>query len=303
MRLSPFGHLVIAHVLLTAAVASLCYGLIDWHANGFSAEGIWLYDAGWQPHPVHFVALGIGLIAPALWDIFALTVAIGERRLDVNEAAQEGGAAASEPSAGEREGLAPRMEEPAEAASTTEEKPCAATAEHSLAPRTFFRPVNAADRREFLALTQDGRDFHSPWIKPPLTAHTFRAYLRRNERDDHLGFAICLRDGGEMVGVVNINHILGGALRSGTVAYFAAKKHAGKGYMREGLTQVKEHAFQELRLHRLEANIQPGNTASQALVRGCGFALEGVAPGFLYINGAWRDHERWAAVDEREELR
>ena len=319
MRLSPLGHLVIAHVLLTAAVASLCYGLIDWHANGFSAEGIWLYDAGWRPHPVHFVALGIGLIGPALWDIFALTVARGERRLDVTEAAQEGGAAAAsepsagereglaprmeEPSAGEREGLAPRMEEPAEAASTTEEKPRSATAEHALAPRTFFRPVNAADRREFLALTQDGRDFHSPWIKPPLTAHTFRAYLRRNERDDHLGFAICLRDGGEMVGVVNINHILGGALRSGTVAYFAAKQHAGKGYMREGLTQVKEHAFQELRLHRLEANIQPGNTASQALVRGCGFDLEGVAPRFLYINGVWRDHERWAAVDEREELR
>ena len=298
MSFSGLAHRVFAHLLLTAAVASLCYGLIDWHANAFSAQGIWLYDNGWRPHPVHFVAVGIALIAPALWDIFAMAFAAAERRIADAEAAEE-------PSAGEREGLAPRMEKPSDdAAQEHTEEPAEQQPDGaSTAPRTFFRPVNAGDRREFLALTQDGRDLHSPWIKTPLTAHTFRAYLRRNERDDHLGFAICLRDGGEMVGVVNINHIVGGALRTGSVAYFVAKQHAGKGYMREGLTQVKEHAFQELRLHRLEANIQPGNTASQALVRGCGFALEGIAPRFLYINGAWRDHERWAAVAEREELR
>ena len=287
MRLPLAGRVVIAYLLLAAAVASLSYGLIDWHANAFSAEGLWLYNNGWRPHAVHFIALGISLIAPALWDIFTLALAASERRYDA-EAAQERAADA--------------VPERAEG-TQTEEQPDSAGAAANAAPRTFFRPVNAADRSEFLALTQDGRDLHSPWIKTPLTAHTFRAYLRRNERDDHLGFAICLRDGGEMVGVVNINHIVGGALRTGTVAYFVAKQHAGKGYMREGLTQVKEHAFRELRLHRLEANIQPGNTASQALVRNCGFALEGIAPRFLYINGAWRDHERWAAVDEREELR
>lgn len=287
MRLPLAGRVVIAYLLLAAAVASLSYGLIDWHANAFSAEGLWLYNNGWRPHAVHFIALGISLIAPALWDIFTLALAASERRYDA-EAAQERDADA--------------VPERAEG-TQTEEQPDSARAAANAAPRTFFRPVNAADRSEFLALTQDGRDLHSPWIKTPLTAHTFRAYLRRNERDDHLGFAICLRDGGEMVGVVNINHIVGGALRTGTVAYFAAKQHAGKGYMREGLTQVKEHAFRELRLHRLEANIQPGNAASQALVRNCGFALEGIAPRFLYINGAWRDHERWAAVDEREELR
>ena len=287
MRLPLAGRVVIAYLLLAAAVASLSYGLIDWHANAFSAEGLWLYNNGWRPHAVHFIALGISLIAPALWDIFTLALAASERRYDAEAARKRDADAVPERAEGTQ----------------TEEQPDSARAAANAAPRTFFRPVNAADRSEFLALTQDGRDLHSPWIKTPLTAHTFRAYLRRNERDDHLGFAICLRDGGEMVGVVNINHIVGGALRTGTVAYFVAKQHAGKGYMREGLTQVKEHAFRELRLHRLEANIQPGNTASQTLVRNCGFALEGIAPRFLYINGAWRDHERWAAVDEREELR
>ncbi len=291
-------HLFVAYMLLVAAVASLSYGLIGWHATTFDMDGVWLYDNGWRPHPVHFVALGIGLAAPMLWDIFTLALAAGERQYDVKEQ-----------DARERASEAPPARAPSETsahaggASGVDAAHTASGKESPPGPHVFFRPVKAADRREFLALTQDSRDLHAPWIKAPLTAHTFKAYLRRVEGDDHAGFAICLRDGGEMVGVVNINNILGGALRAGTVAYFVAKQHAGKGHMREGLRQVKEHAFHELGLHRLEANIQPDNIASIALVRGCGFVLEGVSPRFLYINGAWRDHERWAAVDDREGLR
>lgn len=291
-------HLLIAYMLLIAAVASLTYGLIGWHASSFDMNGVWLYDNGWRPHPVHFVALGIGLAAPMLWDIFTLALTAGERQYD-----------AKERNAKKRADRAARTR-------VTSEKPASAggavvaAASHTASdqqsppsPRVFFRPITAADRAEFLQLTQDSRDFHAPWIKAPLTAHTFKAYLRRALGDDHAGYAICRRDGGEMVGVVNINNIIGGALRAGTLAYFVAEAQAGKGYMREGLTQVQEHAFQELRLHRLEANIQPDNVASIALVRSCGFVLEGTSSRFLYINGAWRDHERWAAVDDREGLR
>ena len=70
--------------------------------------------------------------------------------------------------------------------------------------------------------------------------------------------------------------------------------------MREAMELVLDHAFGPLALHRLEANIQPGNHASIALARGAGFRLEGYSPRYLLIGGQWRDHERYAlTVDER----
>ena len=71
--------------------------------------------------------------------------------------------------------------------------------------------------------------------------------------------------------------------------------------MAEGLALLLRHAFRELKLHRLEANIQPGNLASIELARRCGFRLEGFSPRYLKVGGRWRDHERWAIT--REEWR
>ena len=166
-------------------------------------------------------------------------------------------------------------------------------------PRIYIRDVKASDRRELLALNLASREMHYPWISPPLTAHMFKVYLRRTQRDDHAGYAICLRENHEIVGVININNIVQGALRSASVGYYVAQAQVGRGYMREGLTRIKEYAFGELGLHRLEANIQPANKASIRLVRSCGFVHEGLSRQFLYIEGAWRDHERWAAIDDR----
>ncbi len=171
------------------------------------------------------------------------------------------------------------------------------------ANRTYFRTVVSKDRRELLELARSSRELHWPWISPPMTPHMFKVYLRRTQREDHAGYVICRRDSDAIVGVVNVNNIVMGSFLSASLGYYAAQAHAGQGFMREGLLQLKEHLFRQLGLHRVEANIQPGNTASIALVRSCGFVREGLSRQFLYINGAWRDHERWAALHQREGLR
>ncbi len=107
---------------------------------------------------------------------------------------------------------------------------------------------------------------------------------------------VCLREDGAIIGFFNLSHITRGALQSAYLGYAVGKPYAGNRYMREGLDLVLRRAFLELGLHRIEANIQPGNHASIALARGAGFSREGFSRRYLKIGGRWRDHERWAIL-------
>jgi len=139
---------------------------------------------------------------------------------------------------------------------------------------------------------------HHPWVTPPDKYKEFQAYLKRKATASHLAFLVILRNSGDLVGVISLGHIIHGPLRSAFVGYYVFTPHAGKGLMREGMRLVLKHAFQKLKLHRLEANIQPGNNTSIQLVRGCGFVREGFSRRYLKVGGQWRDHERWAILAE-----
>jgi ribosomal-protein-alanine N-acetyltransferase len=159
------------------------------------------------------------------------------------------------------------------------------------------RPT-AAWRRAFVTAVRRSRALHARWVSPPSTATAYRAYLRRLRRPTHVGYLVCRRDSGDLVGVVNINEIVRGLFRSGYLGYYGFRPHAGRGLMAEGLALVIDDAFGRLGLHRLEANIQPGNRRSRRLVRRLGFQREGYSPRYLMVNGRWRDHERWAILAE-----
>jgi len=149
---------------------------------------------------------------------------------------------------------------------------------------------------DFLAMTVASADFHNPWVFPATEARRYRGYLDRLESGTAMGFFIGRRADDALVGVVNVNDIVMGGLRSGTLGYYAAADFARKGYMTEGLALVLDYMFTTGDLHRIESNIQPTNAASIALVRKLGFRKEGFSPAFLQIDGVWRDHERWAIL-------
>ncbi|THC51310.1 GNAT family N-acetyltransferase [Streptomyces sp. A1499] len=176
------------------------------------------------------------------------------------------------------------------------ETPLPDTPRHlAVGPRVAIRHFRLADAAEFTARARESRALHRPWLFPPHTDDAYRAYATALIDDPaREGFLLCERDGGAIAGFININNIVLGGFRCGALGYGAFAHAAGRGLMDEGLGLVITYAFTELALHRLEANIQPGNAASLALVRRRGFRYEGFSPDFLHVDGAWRDHERWA---------
>lgn len=163
-------------------------------------------------------------------------------------------------------------------------------------PRVELHPLTLADQDEFCTLVQASAELHRPWMQLPATAEEFQVWMRRFDDGSNLGFLIRVRETGEAAGTVNINSIIRGRYQGASLGYAAFAPSAGRGYMTEGIAVALRHAFTELRLHRLEAAIQPGNKASLALVQRLGFRYEGVSPAYLYIDGAWRDHERWSVT-------
>lgn len=162
--------------------------------------------------------------------------------------------------------------------------------------RVLLRLPTAADRDEFLALVRRSRRLHRPWAFPPRDPRSFRAFVRAARSPRGVRLLVCMRADGAIVGVVNLNEIVRGGLQSAFLGYYAFAGATGRGYMTEAIRLVLRYAFAVLGLHRIEANVQPGNHRSLALAARCGFRREGFSPRYLKIGGRWCDHERWAVV-------
>ncbi|UFN50406.1 GNAT family N-acetyltransferase [Roseomonas sp. OT10] len=155
-----------------------------------------------------------------------------------------------------------------------------------------------ADAPALIAAHRASRTLHHPWVQPFTDEVGFEAWFLRGLTGPNIGLVVRRVDGNAPVGVVNLNEIAGGAFHSAYLGYWAMAGQEGRGAMRWALTLALEFAFRDLGLHRLEANIQPGNLRSIALVRGLGFRHEGFSPRYLRIGGEWRDHERWARLTD-----
>lgn len=168
-----------------------------------------------------------------------------------------------------------------------------------------LRPLSRADEDAFLAATRASRSLHRPWVRPPTTVAGFREFVAGEaaNRERLLLWGLPAGRGSEarpeeLLGYFSLGEIVRGSLNGAYLGYWGAARHAGCGHMTAGLELLLRHAFRTLRLHRIEANIQPENRPSIALARRAGFRREGFSPRYLKIGGRWRDHERWAMTVE-----
>lgn len=131
-----------------------------------------------------------------------------------------------------------------------------------------------------------------------MSADDLAALVARTRAGDFFSFTGERTDDGSLVGVVNLSQVARGNFQSCYAGFYAFVPNQGQGLMRELVGLVIDHAFNVEGLHRVEANVQPGNVRSLALVAALGLRREGFSPRYLHIDGAWRDHERWAITAE-----
>ena len=165
--------------------------------------------------------------------------------------------------------------------------------------RVILLPAARRDRADFVAAMRASADLHQPWISPPLDDDAFDAVLARARGESFEFLLVRRRSDAAIAGYFDVSQIIRGPLQSAFLGYGGVAALSGQGYMSEGLRLLLRYVFLELRLHRIEANIQPGNERSLALVRRAGFVREGFSERYLKIGGRWCDHERWAIRIER----
>ena len=170
--------------------------------------------------------------------------------------------------------------------------------------RVMLRLPHTSDYREWAALRASSRAFLEPWeprwAPDELSRSAWRQRLSRYVEDHASGtalpFLIFENASGALIGGITLGNIRYGVAQTGQIGYWIGERYAGKGLMLDALALLMSHAFEVLRLHRIEAACIPDNLRSLRLLEKAGFQREGLLRSYLRINGVWQDHYLYALV-------
>ena len=154
------------------------------------------------------------------------------------------------------------------------------------------------DCAEYIAMSRRSEKFHRGLIKMSRTPEEFDVFLERCKNPANANFLIRRNSDDAIAGMINLSQIFYGPFCNAYLGYGLGAGFTGNGLMTEAVELIVRYAFKELKLHRIEANIQPENQASINVVKRAGFTREGFSKKYLKVGGRWRDHERWAIVRE-----
>lgn len=170
------------------------------------------------------------------------------------------------------------------------------------------RPVTLDDAPALAGLLRDNRDFLAPWepVRDDdyFTERGQRALLGDALERQHQGSAllhVILDEAGRVAGRITLNEIVRGPFQSCSLGYWVAADHNGRGLATAAVRHIVAVAFDELRLHRIQAGTLLHNPASQRVLARNGFSRIGVAPAYLKIAGQWQDHVLFQVLNPRYE--
>jgi ribosomal-protein-alanine N-acetyltransferase len=174
--------------------------------------------------------------------------------------------------------------------------------------RIVMRPLAAGDFRAWSEVRVHNEEWLTVWEPrrnpslpdPTVERSAFSARCAQRDRDRAIGIAyqFGLFIGDRVVGEINLNNVIRGAMQSGTIGYWIDRRHAGQEYVAEGVSALIRYAFETLGLHRIEICIVPRNTNSRRVMDKLAIRDEGTAQRYLEINGEWEDHIRYGMTVE-----
>lgn len=101
-----------------------------------------------------------------------------------------------------------------------------------------------------------------------------------------------------LIGLVSLSQVMRGPYDSAILGYSIDQSYHGKGLMSHAVILIRDKAFNDLGLHRIQAAAMPANTPSIRVLEKNHFNKIGIAKSHLKINGKWEDHILYERVDE-----
>lgn len=143
--------------------------------------------------------------------------------------------------------------------------------------RDFLEAFEPVRREEFFSL-----EYQQEALKKEMAEYEARTAFRF--------YIMSMEQPSKIIGIIALNNVVWEAFCSAFLGYKLDKEFVNKGYMSGAVEMLTKYAFEELGLHRIEANVMPKNKASLRVLEKNQFINEGVAKYYLNINGVWEDH-------------
>jgi [ribosomal protein S5]-alanine N-acetyltransferase len=185
--------------------------------------------------------------------------------------------------------------------------PSASFAPRLATPRLELRLARPDEANLVLDYARRNAEHLAPWEPTPPPASDTEAFWRErleqaaeeSSRGRHIRFHLFESNAptARVLGAIGLSNIVRGVFECAYLGFSLDGARQGEGLMREALEAVIGFAWAPLNLHRIEANYQPHNVRSGALLRRLGFQPTGFARDYLFIAGAWRDHVQTAILN------